>query len=1067
MEDELRHLARWNWLSLAERRLALGEGFVPPRDFHAGQARLDYWREAGELQDEATFQARLKHSGLDVPLFVTVIAREPPEGVALQDVPAAHACIPTLARALAQAGEDGAAQVLERLPEGALQMRPFLRALAPFLAVAEQQLALTGLPSALHPSLLAALGGQLHLAAERTFVLKMNVARVRGQLVGDTPEERFRTLAADPRLLADCVRSHPMLGRLLAEATDRAVAAAAELGARWATDREELIRQGLVSSEADGLHDLGLELSDPHAGGRSVVCLLFESGARLMYKPRSLGVEAAFQRVLAFVNAEGFSTPFKLARVLDRGTHGYMEFIPFAPCEDEAAVTRFFHRQGGFLALLSALLARDIHQENLIAHGECPVLVDLECLFHGRIERHMESHSGAFQALPPPRSVLSSSLLPAYHFGRDGVVELGGLGGRGGLLGPTVPAWRAEQTDQMHLGEERIRTVGSHNLPSTPESGPAEPTRYVEALAAGCEEMYRLLASRREAFMAPQGPLESFRHLPVRHIFRGTALYAGLLFDATHPDFLRSGADRELAFERLWDMDRTEQDAPSLVRAELGDLFRNDIPLFRTQAGSGEVRHWMGAPVSELGVRPGLDEAVARLRTWGAEDLERQLHLVRDSMKVMVADLAEAKRGAAEPAAPRVSGLHAREPSVPRASAPQTLAAAGPEELLDAARAIADRLLTRALREDGIACWYGAMTPRLEAAAGRLLFQPVGVDLHDGNAGIALFLGQVFRATGHGRFAEAALEALRPLEQLPILHPSLAGLGAFQGGSSTAYAIGELARLLDRPSLVDIAVRIIERARPEVDTPEAELDVMGGCAGTALVALRLHARTGRPSLLDVARASGERLLQAYAPGAEQGQLLGGMSHGASGLAWAAAELFTATSDARYAELARALRAHEQALFVPGQRNWRDLRDSETVTCATAWCHGAPGIGLAGVAMSQHFPTEKDTGQLEAALAATLEYGLPANDSLCHGALGNAELLLAGARVLGRPELLETARRWGAEVLAAHRQSGTWRCGAAVPIEQPGLMLGLAGIGHGLLRLADPAHVPPVLTLGCC
>jgi lantibiotic modifying enzyme len=32
------------------------------------------------------------------------------------------------------------------------------------------------------------------------------------------------------------------------------------------------------------------------------------------------------------------------------------------------------------------------------------------------------------------------------------------------------------------------------------------------------------------------------------------------------------------------------------------------------------------------------------------------------------------------------------------------------------------------------------------------------------------------------------------------------------------------------------------------------------------------------------------------------------------------------------------------------------------------------------------------------------------------------------------------------------------------VEMPGLMLGLAGIGYGMLRLAEPAHVPCVLRL---
>jgi len=40
----------------------------------------------------------------------------------------------------------------------------------------------------------------------------------------------------------------------------------------------------------------------------------------------------------------------------------------------------------------------------------------------------------------------------------------------------------------------------------------------------------------------------------------------------------------------------------------------------------------------------------------------------------------------------------------------------------------------------------------------------------------------------------------------------------------------------------------------------------------------------------------------------------------------------------------------------------------------------------------------------------------------------------------------------------------WLSGIPLEVESPGLMTGLAGIGYGLLRLAEPSRVPPVLLL---
>jgi lantibiotic modifying enzyme len=40
----------------------------------------------------------------------------------------------------------------------------------------------------------------------------------------------------------------------------------------------------------------------------------------------------------------------------------------------------------------------------------------------------------------------------------------------------------------------------------------------------------------------------------------------------------------------------------------------------------------------------------------------------------------------------------------------------------------------------------------------------------------------------------------------------------------------------------------------------------------------------------------------------------------------------------------------------------------------------------------------------------------------------------------------------------------WQCGGPQAVEMPGLMLGLAGIGYQMLRLAEPDRVPSVLVL---
>ena len=121
-------------------------------------------------------------------------------------------------------------------------------------------------------------------------------------------------------------------------------------------------------------------LSDPHRGGRQVFAVTFANGRRLIYKPKDMGIDVAYNALLTWLNAAGAPITLRPLLVLDRQTHGWVECADPAPCADRAAVTRYYHRAGALMCLVHLLQGSDCHAENLIAAGEDPVLVDCETL---------------------------------------------------------------------------------------------------------------------------------------------------------------------------------------------------------------------------------------------------------------------------------------------------------------------------------------------------------------------------------------------------------------------------------------------------------------------------------------------------------------------------------------------------------------------------------------------------------------------------------------------------------------------------------------------------------------
>src|SRR5207248_4077423 len=206
------------------------------------------------------------------------------------------------------------------------------------------------------------------------------------------------TLARLPHLLVE----YSALARLAATRTLFWVQATEQLLVRLAADRAAL-------AETFGVHDtfvIGVEggLSDTHRGGHGVVVLRFAHGARLVYKPRGVGMDHAFAEMIAWLN-DGRAWPeLRAARALDRGTHGWMEHVVAAPCTDGVAAARYHERAGMLLCPAYALGGTDLHSENVIAAGEDPVLVDLEMFFVPRSDPTARAEL--------PDTVLRTNLLP-------------------------------------------------------------------------------------------------------------------------------------------------------------------------------------------------------------------------------------------------------------------------------------------------------------------------------------------------------------------------------------------------------------------------------------------------------------------------------------------------------------------------------------------------------------------------------------------------------------------------------------------------------------------------------
>lgn len=911
---------------------------------------------------------------------------------------------------------------------------------------------------------LSVLPSRLLPLVSRAVVSELHIARLEGRLEGATPEQRFQQFTdqlREPDRALSLLAEYPVLARQVLQAVDLWVEAGEELGRRLGRDASVLRR--FFGEDPGPLTELSGDRGDRHFGGRSVVILRFETGHRVVYKPRPLTLDARFQDLLTWLNRRGLEPALRTLERIERPGYGWVEFVAASGCSTEEEVRRFYQRQGAYLALFWWLHGNDVHQDNLIASGEHPMPVDLETLFHPR-----NDGGDPCTADPPPAAgvydtVLTVGLLPHRIWesldGRS--VDFSGLGAPAEQPTPQAVLQIEDiGTDRMHYVRKPAFLRGSRNHP-TLNGEPVSAGNYADDVEQGFVNAIRLLVRHREDLLASDGLLQRFADAEVRVIARPTRSYSLLLNESYHPFLLRDALDRQRHFDRLWVAVDVSPHIIPLIPWEQEDLERGDVPVFTTRAGSRSLWTSTGQELPEFLGRSGIERSRERLQTLDEDEIERQRRVVCCSLQTL-----------------RLEGWegNAREPW-PSTDVLGRLEPLSRERAIQEAMHLGDRLAKVAFRRHGRASWMGFKPPFNQAPT--WTYVPLGLDLYDGIPGIALFLAHLGTTTGKARYLELARESLATiLDQVDASPRALASVGAFSGWAGLVYVFDRLAVLLDRPDLLKRAEEVALALEPLMGQ-DTEHDVVSGAAGCLVPLLRLYRNRPTTRLLQLAITCGERLLETAQP-QERGhgwllddiasKPLTGFSHGNAGIAWSLLELAAVCGDRRFYRAALDAFEYERALFDPDRRNWPDLREGHPEGdghphFVVGWCHGAAGIGLGRLAClplldeSHRFAAECE---IRDALATTRSQGFGRDHSLCHGDLGNLDLLIGHALWSASEKLLQEARRYGTALLGSSPVQ--WHCGWGHGLEPPGLLVGLAGMGLGLLRLAEPERIPSVLLL---
>jgi type 2 lantibiotic biosynthesis protein LanM len=887
-------------------------------------------------------------------------------------------------------------------------------------------------PTVATKALLESLLHKLRLLIPRTMILETNIARVEGRLSGATPEARFENFVAsldDTKVCLAILKEYPVLARQCYTTCRNWYVANAEFLRRLQYDHAEL-RRFFKTPNLGPLVKIEGNVGDSHKQGRAVQIVEFANKTKLVYKPRPLAPDAAFQNIVAWLNDRGQTPPLKTFAILDCKTHGWTEYVPYLPCQSDAEIERFYTRQGSWVAVLYAFGVTDLHLENLIASGEHPMIIDLETIFHPRLHEPKSATADDLAAEILGNSVATSGLLPSPLRFEGKVMDKSGMGAVANQELPIqVDGFEGAGTDEVRVEKVPGRIGEVRNLP-TLHGVQIDFKKFLPQVLKGFESTYQLILHARDELLSAHGPLAEMRDLPIRVVVRATSTYSSYLNESLHPQRCRDAMGREQLFAQIWDFARIVPLYTRLCSAERRQLLMGDIPYFQTTISSHNMIAGDGTVIENLLAQSGWNAVMGRLKRLGQDDFQRQKWQIEAAFVASLGDKA-------------VIGKPEIRPT---------------ENARIAAENVAERLMETAIVKEDSVSWI-ALRFRLDGQGPEGGHYDPGVvetDLYSGLTGIALFFAYLSKVTGQTKYRDFTNKIVNTLEERVEKQGPPPLMGAFSGLAGWIYAYTHLGDILDRPALLDRACEWVKRLKPADDKV---LDLIAGSAGCIGVMLGLHQIRPKSQALDVAKQFGERLKNLSGEELTAMPNHRGFSHGFSGLAWGLAKLAAVTGDQSLHGPILKILARERELL-SGQV-WSDVPNNPT---QCTWCHGAYGIALARLDIYRDLPLNEIRDDAHRALEVAMTTPSLVNQILCHGTIGNLETILQARQILtDEPRWAQIFDEHLNNILKEIRTHG-WISPLPAQMMEPGLMKGLAGIGMGLLRMTAPEIVPSVLVL---
>ena len=409
---------------------------------------------------------------------------------------------------------------------------------------------------------------------------------------------------------------YPMLARRLVLKTLNCLNFTYNVLQKFEVDKFEI--ENVFDQKFDSISNLHMNSGDMH-NGESTIILEFKNAKKLVYKPTNGEVTMAYNSFLEWVNSS-LGSNLKKFKVVDKEKYSWLEHVHNEQCDSISEIKAYYENAGILTGVAYFLNAKDYHYDNVIAAKNSPVLIDHETIVNPIIKENREKKLKI-------DNVLETLLLPTINENDPPYIA-----GFGSSVQQTSSIFitkikNCNTSDMTSVKEKICKNLYKLNKPKLKDIV-QNLADFEKEFVEGFTKFYNLIIQEKKNLLSKNSPLNNFKNLPIRFIYRPTGVYYKLINLLNKPEYLQDPIKYGIKIELLARAYSIKKNWLPTLNSERDQILAGDVPSFYTNTISNNLVLPSGDICDKFEFNA-METIYYKINNANKDDYRNQMHLIK------------------------------------------------------------------------------------------------------------------------------------------------------------------------------------------------------------------------------------------------------------------------------------------------------------------------------------------------------------------------------------------------------------------------------------------------------